>query len=73
LAIVAPYTWTLPGGSSASKRLIKVGGVAEKAKVKACGQLGVFVTAKFIKDGCVSIPTLIIRLLGDIEYDNYNT
>jgi hypothetical protein len=50
-----------------------VGGVAEKVKVKACGQLGVFVTAKFIKDGCLSIPTLIIRLLGDIEYDNYDT
>ena len=50
-----------------------MGGVEEKVKVKACGQLGVFVTAKFIKDGCVSIPTLIIRLLGDIEYDNYDT
>ena len=45
-------------------RLTKPGGVPEKAKVTAWGQLGVLVTAKFVKDGWVSIPTLIVIKLG---------
>ncbi len=45
-------------------RLTKPGGVPEKAKVTAWGQLGVLVTAKFVKDGWVSIPTLIVIKFG---------
>jgi len=45
-------------------RLTKLGGVPEKAKVTAWGQLGVLLAAKFDEAGCVFIPTSIKRLLG---------
>jgi hypothetical protein len=53
-----------PEAFSTFWRLTKPGGVPEKVKVTAWGQLGVLVTAKFVSDGWVSIPTLIVIKLG---------
>ncbi len=53
-----------PEAFSTFWRLTKPGGVPEKAKVTAWGQLGVLVTAKSVKDGWVSIPTLVVIRLG---------
>ena len=45
----------------------------ERTKVKACGQLICFVTVNAVKDGCASIPILIIiGLLGYSENDREN-
>ena len=53
-----------PEAFSTFWRLTKSGGVPEKVKVTAWGQLGVLVTVKFVTDGWVSIPTLIVIKLG---------
>ena len=42
----------------------------EMMNVTAYGQLGVFVTEKFIRYGCASIPIRITELFGCSEKDN---
>jgi hypothetical protein len=45
--------------------LTKFAVVPDRANVTVCGQLGVLVTENAEKDGCVSIPTLIVMRLGE--------
>jgi hypothetical protein len=63
-ALVAPDTWTLPEALRTSSKPTKLGMVPESSKVTAYAQFGTLITVNAVKNGCISIPTLVTMRLG---------